>query len=58
MILTQLEFPYRYWRLAIDLDPVPSWLVLARNLVLVALLAAVLLPPRLTERARAPARTS
>jgi hypothetical protein len=37
LVLTQLWFPYRYWELALELDTVPSWLVLARDLVLVIL---------------------
>jgi hypothetical protein len=38
LVLTQLWFPSRYWRLALDFDAAASWLVLARDLVLVALL--------------------
>jgi hypothetical protein len=41
LVLTQLWFPYRYLALAYDLDPVSSWLVLARDLVLVGLLAVL-----------------
>jgi len=44
MILTQVEFPYRYWALALDFAAVPSWVVFARDLVLVALLAVLALP--------------
>jgi hypothetical protein len=55
MILTQLWFPYRYWRLAIDLDAQASWLVLARDLVLLGLLAVLLWPVGL-RRARAAPR--
>jgi hypothetical protein len=44
MILTQLWFPYRYWNLALDFDPRASWLVLARDLLLVALVAVLALP--------------
>jgi hypothetical protein len=44
LVLTQLWFPSRYWDLARELDPLPSGLVLARDLVLVALLAALLRP--------------
>ena len=40
LVLTQLWFPYRYWDLA-ELDPAVAWLVLARDLVLVALLAVL-----------------
>jgi hypothetical protein len=45
-VLTQLWFPYRYWELALHFDAVSSWLVLARDLVLVALLASLLWPER------------
>ena len=38
LVLTQLWFPSRYWDLARELDPLPSTLVLLRDLVLVALL--------------------
>jgi uncharacterized membrane protein len=44
LVLTQLWFPYRYIRLAYDFDPLASWLVLARDLTLVALLAVLVLP--------------
>jgi hypothetical protein len=52
LVLTQLWFPYRYWRLALQQDAIASWLVLARDLVLVAL-AVVLAMPR-----REPARSA
>ena len=42
LLLTQLWFPIRYWDLARDLDAFPSWTVLARDVVLVALLAVLL----------------
>ena len=42
LVLTQLWFPSRYWDLARELDPLPSGLVLARDLVLVALLVVLL----------------
>ena len=42
LVLTQLWFPSRYWDLARELDPLPSGLVLARDLVLVGLLVALL----------------
>ena len=38
LVLTQLWFPSRYWNLARELDPLPSALVLLRDLILVALL--------------------
>ena len=54
LLLTQLWFPIRYWDLANDLKAFPSWLVLARDLVLLALLAVLLVP---TGREPAPARS-
>ncbi len=41
LVLTQLWFPYRYWELALHFGALQSWLVLARDLVLVALLVTV-----------------
>jgi hypothetical protein len=46
LLLTQLWFPIRYWDLALDLAAFPSWLVLARDLVLLALLAVLVVPAR------------
>jgi Glycosyltransferase family 87 len=49
LLLTQLWFPSRYWDLVPGFDPAASWLVLARDLVLVALtlvLAARVRPGR------------
>ena len=46
LVLTQLWFPYRYFDLALDFEPLPSWLVLARDLVLLAMLAVLLFPRR------------
>jgi glycosyl transferase family 87 len=37
LVFTQLWFPSRYWRLALEFDGVASWLVLARDLTLVTL---------------------
>jgi hypothetical protein len=42
LLLTQLWFPIRYWDLAQELKAFPSWCVLVRDLVLVALLAILL----------------
>ena len=42
LVLTQSWFPQRYWDLARELELVPSLLVLARDLVLGALLAVLL----------------
>jgi Glycosyltransferase family 87 len=39
LVLTQLWFPYRYWELALEFGTLESWLVLVRDLVLVALFA-------------------
>jgi hypothetical protein len=52
-VLTAIWFPARYWDLVRDFDPLASWLVLLRGLVLLALLAALTWPA--TERA--PARS-
>jgi hypothetical protein len=53
LVLTQLWFPSRYWDLARELDALPSFLVLARDVVLVALLV-VLLTDMGRERPRPP----
>jgi hypothetical protein len=45
LVLTQLWFPYRYLRLTHSLDPVTSSLVLARDIVLLGLLAVLMWPP-------------
>src|SRR5437016_5903152 len=50
LVLTQLWFPFRYWDLANHFDVAPSWLVLARDVLLVAL-AVVLALPSTAERA-------
>ena len=44
LVVTQIWFPYRYWRLALHFDEVASWLVLVRDLVLLALLAVLVWP--------------
>jgi len=46
LLLTQLWFPIRYWDLALQFAAFPSWAVLARDLVLLALLAVLLVPTR------------
>ena len=43
LVATQLWFPYRYWELALEFDTAASWLVLLRDLTLVALLAVLTL---------------
>jgi hypothetical protein len=50
LVLTQLWFPYRYWALTQRLDGTASWLVFARDLVLVGLACVLAMPRR--ERAR------
>lgn len=52
LVLTQLWFPYRYWDLALRFDETASWLVLVRDLVLLALLAALAWPDRRESGAR------
>jgi hypothetical protein len=52
LTLTQLWFPYRYWDLALEFDGPASALVLARDLVLVAVLVVLVRDGR-----RAPARS-
>jgi glycosyl transferase family 87 len=44
LVLTQLWFPFRYWDLVLHFRALPSWLVLARDLTLVALLAVLVWP--------------
>jgi len=46
LVLTQVWFPYRYWDLALHFSAFPSWVVLARDLVLVALYAVLIWPDR------------
>ncbi len=41
LVLTQLWFPFRYWDYALTLDRGIAWLVLARDLVLVAALVVL-----------------
>jgi hypothetical protein len=47
LVLTQLWFPSRYIDLVYGLDPRASWLVFARDVLLVALLVALVWPRRL-----------
>lgn len=53
--LTRLWFPDGYWELVKEFDEQAAWLLLARDLVLVALFALLVAPVR--ARARAPARS-
>jgi hypothetical protein len=41
LLVTQLWFPYRYWELALHFGTLESWLVLLRDLTLLALLGVV-----------------
>ena len=54
LLLTQLYFPYRYWDLVNDFAPLPSWLLLARDLTLVALIAVLAVPTPRLARPRSP----
>jgi hypothetical protein len=45
LLLTQVWFPIRYWDL-VAFEAFPSWVLLARDLVLVALLAVLIAPGR------------
>ena len=62
LVLTQLWFPDYYWNLVYGFGTIQSTLVLARDLVLLGLLAALVWPEPEPEpvspRARAPARTT
>jgi uncharacterized membrane protein len=46
LLLTQLWFPIRYWELALHFAAFPSWLVVARDLTLLAMLAVLLVRER------------
>jgi glycosyl transferase family 87 len=52
LVLTQTWFPFRYFRLALNFEAGLSWLLLARDLTLVALLAVLALALRRTPAAR------
>jgi uncharacterized membrane protein len=52
MVVTQIWFPFRYWDLVREFDPLASWVVPLRDLLLVALLA------ELVRRRRGRARTA
>jgi Glycosyltransferase family 87 len=44
LVLTQVWFPFRYWALALRFAEFPSWLVLVRDLLLLALVAVLFWP--------------
>jgi glycosyl transferase family 87 len=46
LVLTQAWFPFRYWDLALRFDALSSWLVFARDLVMVGLLGVLVWPSR------------
>ena len=46
LVLTQIWFPFRYFRLALDFESGLSWLLLTRDLLLVALVVILVLPFR------------
>ena len=52
--LTAVWFPARYWDLVRDFDPLVSWLVLLRGLVLLGLLAALTWPATEPAPSRSP----
>jgi hypothetical protein len=51
LVLTQIWFPFRYFRLALDFEPGLSWLLLLRNVTLVTLAAVIALSLRRPEPA-------
>jgi uncharacterized membrane protein len=53
LVLTQAWFPKHYWSYALQFSPTVTGLVLARDLVLIGLLVALLRPPREAPEARA-----
>jgi Glycosyltransferase family 87 len=46
LVLTQVWFPSRYFRLALDFEPGLSWVLLVRDLALVAVVAVLAWPSR------------
>ncbi len=44
LVVTQLWFPFRYWDLVLRFDPLASWLVFGRDLLMVGLLGVLLWP--------------
>ena len=52
LVLTQLWFPFRYFRLALEFEEGLSWLLLARDLTLVALVAVLVVTLRRTTATR------
>ena len=52
LVLTQIWFPFRYFRLSLDFEAGLSWLLLTRDLVLVALVAVLVVTLRRTTATR------
>ncbi|MGZ4316716.1 MAG: hypothetical protein ACXVRS_12920, partial [Gaiellaceae bacterium] len=52
LVLTQIWFPFRYYRLALDFEAGLSWVLLARDLTLVALVAVLVVSLRRTTATR------
>jgi hypothetical protein len=50
LVLTQIWFPFRYFRLALDFEAGLSWVLLARDLVLVALVVVLAWPSHVRRR--------
>ncbi len=57
LVLTQVWFPFRYFRLALDFEAGLSWVLLARDLVLAALALLLAWPPHTVRRSRVGAAT-
>jgi hypothetical protein len=57
LVLTQVWFPFRYFRLSLGFEAGLSWVLLARDLVLVALVLVLALPPHILRRRRVAAST-
>jgi hypothetical protein len=52
LVLTQIWFPFRYFRLALNFETGLSWVLLARDLTFVALVAALVVTLRRTSATR------
>jgi hypothetical protein len=52
LVVTQAWFPQRYWDYVLHFDGTATALVVTRDLLLLALLGALLLPERVWERPR------
>ena len=50
LALTQVWFPFRYFRLALHFEAGLSWVLLARDLLLVALALVLVWPPHIHRR--------